>query len=657
MKPIPSLSATWVKPPSPVEERFHHSAESSSSPSFTSSTEVTLRDTSSGWPSSMALALNGTGENGSVEFAPFGASTAVGHYNSALGGSVGAAPYWETTAYGAATPRLTSFSSWGGTPIFFDASGVRLGTPEYRPQPRFVAPQEGDTTFFPGPDRDTDLDGLPNFQGTSAAAPNAAAVAALMLQLDPGLTPADIYRILASTAVPMPSPSYTPPGVSESYNFATGAGMIHAERALAEVAGLAIRGTVFEDFDRNGVQSGDELPLAGATVFLDSNGNGIRDQVPSPGSGVSFVTFEAVAPTPVREAERIANPNRQLPDQQADDSLSHLTWPTKAFGRIDVAAMPGTVTDLEISFTLRAGSATDTTIPIFVTLVNPAGIRVPLVGTKLEGGTFWNPGQPIPGATELFGTDPATVTISPTSSLVNLAAFSAMPANGAWYLEVMNPDPSRTYTLENWSLSLRTAEQSITTDVDGNYIFPSHVLSLTSGGGVFLPTLDLPDNRRMTAGPASRPLELRVGETATANFSVSLPLIERPQLRRSATLRIAGNVWGPQPVSFSWADLSASVIMPPSGIRLVVTAVSGQVEKLVDGRWVSVGGPPESGSPRELMRLAALRMIKPGDQLRWLPPAESSVSASAFSVIGWDGLALSDSGSTIHFESMSGSEM
>lgn len=155
--------------------------------------------------------------------------------------------------------------------------------------------------------------------------------------LDPSLTPVEIYRILASTAVPMPSPSYTPQGVSESFNFATGAGMIQAEQALAAVAGLTIRGTVFEDFDGNGRQSGDELPLTGVTVFLDSNGNGVRDSAPSPGSALQFVRFESVGATPVGEAEWGANPNREVPDQPYASSL---TWPAKAYGRIDVTALP-----------------------------------------------------------------------------------------------------------------------------------------------------------------------------------------------------------------------------------------------------------------------------------------------------------------------------
>lgn len=588
-------------------------------------------------PSNGLLTLNGTNSYGSVEFTSSGASTAWGHSNSALGASVGAAPYWETPAYGQATPQLTSFSSWGGTPIFFDASGTRLDSPLHREQPRFVAPQEGDTTFFG--QRDTERDGLLNFQGTSAAAPNAAAVAALMLQLDPSLTPAEIYRILASTAVPMPSPSYTPQGVSESYNFATGAGMIQAEQALAAVAGLTIRGTVFEDFDRNGVQSGNELPLPGVTVFLDSNGNGVRDSAPAPESALPFVRFESVAAAPVGEAERVANPNRnQAPE---------LVWPAKAYGRIDVVEMPGTVTDLEVSFTLRADSATDPQTFIFVTLVNPAGVRVPLAGTRLTGGTFQD--YVDSGVkTYLIGTNPLTATLSFGSSLVNLAAFFDMPANGAWSLGVMNPDSSRTYTLETWSLSLRTAEQSTTTENDGSYDFPSQMLSLASGVGSFLPTIELPDNRRLTSGLGARPVELRVGDDLTENFAVSLPAVQRPLLLPTAVVRLDGSIPGPHPVAFTWADLATAFLPERVGLRFVVSSVHGRVEKRVGSDWIDVT-LPSSSSPRELLAMLHLRTIQPGDDLRWIPREQAQQDGPAFAIIGWDGLATTLAASTVEF--------
>ena len=51
---------------------------------------------------------------------------------------------------------------------------------------------------------------------TSAAAPHAAAIAALMLQADSTLTPAQIYGALQSTALPMGN---TSPDVNSGYGF------------------------------------------------------------------------------------------------------------------------------------------------------------------------------------------------------------------------------------------------------------------------------------------------------------------------------------------------------------------------------------------------------------------------------------------------------
>ena len=63
----------------------------------------------------------------------------------------------------------------------------------------------------------------PNFFGTSAASPHAAAIAALMLQANSTVTPAQIYAALQTTALPM----------STTASDLSGAGFIQADAALA----------------------------------------------------------------------------------------------------------------------------------------------------------------------------------------------------------------------------------------------------------------------------------------------------------------------------------------------------------------------------------------------------------------------------------------
>ena len=104
-------------------------------------------------------------------------------------------------------PASESFNAKGGAlPFYFNAQGQRLSSPEIRMKPEFAAADGVDTSFFP-PDAgaDYDNDGFPNFFGTSAAAPNAAAFAALLLEAAGGpgsLTPAQVRSTLEQTAMP-----------------------------------------------------------------------------------------------------------------------------------------------------------------------------------------------------------------------------------------------------------------------------------------------------------------------------------------------------------------------------------------------------------------------------------------------------------------------
>ena len=91
--------------------------------------------------------------------------------------AVGAIQSVDTPAFGATAYYTDDYSAIGPSDLLFDSSGNALATPTIESEPNFVAPVGSATTVFAP------------FDGTSAAAPNAAAVAALMLQADPGFRP------------------------------------------------------------------------------------------------------------------------------------------------------------------------------------------------------------------------------------------------------------------------------------------------------------------------------------------------------------------------------------------------------------------------------------------------------------------------------------
>ncbi|GAB3996029.1 T9SS type A sorting domain-containing protein [Spirosoma daeguense] len=162
-------------------------------------------------------------------------STLVGHANSTRCIATGAAPFYNTPAFNSSltTATLEYFSSAGGTPILFAIDGTRLGSPITRPKPEITAVDAGNTTFF-GEDIPQDSDSYPNFFGTSASAPHAAAVAALMVQKVPSISSATILSTLQNTSLDMNDPATD--GFDIGFDYGTGHGFIQADRALQAIS-------------------------------------------------------------------------------------------------------------------------------------------------------------------------------------------------------------------------------------------------------------------------------------------------------------------------------------------------------------------------------------------------------------------------------------
>ncbi len=126
---------------------------------------------------------------------------------------VGPATYGHNSARGAMgvaaypffPPNIPEyFTSPGPATIYFDRHNKRLKKPDVRQKPDVAAMDGGNTTFFFA-DALEDEDEQPNFFGTSAAAPHAAAIGALVLQAAGGpgkVKPNRMRRILQRSAFP-----------------------------------------------------------------------------------------------------------------------------------------------------------------------------------------------------------------------------------------------------------------------------------------------------------------------------------------------------------------------------------------------------------------------------------------------------------------------
>ena len=183
-------------------------------------------------PGRIILAVEDNGAGSTINAFATHSATIQGHPGAAGAAAVGAAFYFDTPRCGTTPAMLEPYSAQGGAPILFSAAGTRQ-TAVIRNKPDFVGPDGANDTFLGfllGGQLNTVISecqndtSYPNFFGTSAATPHAASIAALMLQANSAATPAQIYKALQNSALPMGG---TIP------NYASGYGFIQADAALA----------------------------------------------------------------------------------------------------------------------------------------------------------------------------------------------------------------------------------------------------------------------------------------------------------------------------------------------------------------------------------------------------------------------------------------
>lgn len=192
------------------------------------------------------LSANGGAATINSQFAP-GGPTMQGHPMAAGAAAVGAAFYFDTPQCGSSVATLERYSSEGGDPLLFDTAGARLAMPQVRQKPDFVAPDGTNNTILgatfsqSGQQVNTTITGcqdnasFPNFFGTSAAAPHAAAAAALMLQANSALTNTQIIAALQNGALPMSARATSATG----YDYDDGHGFLDVNAAFSQLPAAA----------------------------------------------------------------------------------------------------------------------------------------------------------------------------------------------------------------------------------------------------------------------------------------------------------------------------------------------------------------------------------------------------------------------------------
>ncbi len=209
-------------------------------------------------------------------------------------------------------------------------------------------------------------------------------------------------------------------------------------------------GSVWDDRNANGIVDSGEPPVAGRLAFLDLNGNGTLDAASNP--------FSNNIPTSILDTATVTS-------------------------AITVSGITRPITDVNVR--VRITHTFDSDLDVF--LIAPDGTRVELF-TDVGGGgaNFTDTVLDDEAATSITsGSAPFTGSFRPEGSL---AALDGMGANGTWTLEITDDLGGDTGTLNNWQLTIASAEPSVVSAANGNVVLDlpngANVIRLTPQAGL-----------------------------------------------------------------------------------------------------------------------------------------------------------------------------
>jgi hypothetical protein len=316
----------------------------------------------------------GFGNVSPQEYVSYLSPVTYGHNSAA--GAIGVAAYPFFAPF---VPE--AFTSPGPSTIYFDENSRRLRRPEIREKPDLAAMDGANTTFFVA-DSAVDADTFPNFFGTSAAAPHAAAIAALVLDAAGGpgsVKPRKMREILQDSAFVHDLDPYF------SWGFGLSRGNLLAINASADP-------NAFSQFDPNvftvthfGRHALANLSINGSGANPTNSPGGIvfdERTTPPPAPGQPFVVGRTVGLSPL-------------------DALATLSLPADPPGvagqwkQLDITFLPGSFASGDL---LSFGIDRDET-----DVSGPNGAVGGNSADLLGGGVLIPSGRVLPGGASFFG--------------------------------------------------------------------------------------------------------------------------------------------------------------------------------------------------------------------------------------------------------------